>query len=252
MNALYTDNDSFCCKVLRARVADGGLPVGDVLEKNIEEVKADDLAGYEQIHLFAGIGGFGLACKLAGWEGSLLTGGFPCQDISLSGPGAGLSGERSGLWREMVRTIRLVRPRHVIVENVAALLGRGMGRVLGDLAESGADAEWNSLPTGFPFGHRRERTFIVADFMRSRLSQWGNTGSLARNGESVFTRERFASFLASVIPLEKWQDRPLLGRGISRIPHRAHRIKALGNAIVPQVAEEIMRAIKDAKNDSHI
>ena len=241
---LYTDNDSFCCKVLRARIADGSLPEGDVLEKDIREVTTDDLAGYEVIHLFAGIGGFGLAQKWAGWKGSLLTGGFPCQDISLSGPGTGLSGERSGLWRQMVRAIRLVRPRYAIVENVAALLGRGMGRVLGDLAESGADAEWNSLPTGISFGHRRERTFIVADFMCAGLSERGNARPQHSNGAGIFKRERFASILTPAVPREKWADRPLLGRDVPRIPRRAHRITALGNAIVPQVAEQILRAMR--------
>src|SRR5262245_38887752 len=63
----------------------------------------------------------------------VLCGGFPCQDISLAGAGAGLDGERSGLWREFARLIRLLRPKYIVVENVSALLIRGMGRVLGDL-----------------------------------------------------------------------------------------------------------------------
>jgi DNA (cytosine-5)-methyltransferase 1 len=93
----------------------------------------------------------------------VICGGFPCQDISFAGKGAGLAGERSGLWREYARLIGELRPRFVIVENVAALLGRGMGDVLGDLAAIGYDAEWHCIPAsavGAP--HRRDRIWVVA------------------------------------------------------------------------------------------
>ena len=76
----------------------------------------------------------------------VIAGGFPCQDISQAGRGAGIDGNRSGLWREFARIIGEVRPSYVIVENVAALLGRGIGVVLGDLAALGYDAEWHCLP----------------------------------------------------------------------------------------------------------
>jgi DNA (cytosine-5)-methyltransferase 1 len=97
-------------------------------------------------------------------EADVICGGFPCQDISTAGNGAGLAGERSGLWRELLRAIRVVRPRYAIVENVAALLSRGMGTVLGDMAEIGYDAEWHCIPAsavGAP--HRRDRIWIIAD-----------------------------------------------------------------------------------------
>ena len=93
----------------------------------------------------------------------VICGGFPCQDISSMGLRAGIRGARSGLWKAMLSTIRLVRPKYAIVENVAALLHRGMGTVLGDLAESGYDTEWHCLPAlalGAP--HERERIFVVA------------------------------------------------------------------------------------------
>lgn len=75
----------------------------------------------------------------------VICGGFPCQDISLAGKGAGLAGERSGLWRDYARLIGELRPQFVIVENVAALLSRGLGDVLGDLAAIGYDAEWTLI-----------------------------------------------------------------------------------------------------------
>ena len=93
----------------------------------------------------------------------VITGGFPCQDISTAGKGAGIDGERSGLWSEIARLIGEVRPRYAIMENVSALLGRGLDRVLGDLASIGYDAEWHCITAssvGAP--HRRDRIWITA------------------------------------------------------------------------------------------
>lgn len=97
-------------------------------------------------------------------EADVITAGFPCQDISFAGVGAGLAGARSGLYREVVRALRVVRPAYAVLENVAALLSRGLGTVLGDLAEVGYDAEWHCIPAsavGAP--HRRDRVWIIAD-----------------------------------------------------------------------------------------
>jgi DNA (cytosine-5)-methyltransferase 1 len=93
----------------------------------------------------------------------VICGGFPCQDISYAGKGAGLAGERSGLWREYARLIGELRPRYVVVENVSALLSRGLGVVLGDLAELGYDAVWDRV-RAFDIGapHLRARLWIVA------------------------------------------------------------------------------------------
>ena len=93
----------------------------------------------------------------------VICGGFPCQDISYAGLGAGLDGERSGLFFEAVRVVQELRPRIVVLENVAALLTRGLDRVLGTLAEIGFDAEWHCIPAaavGAP--HIRDRVFVLA------------------------------------------------------------------------------------------
>lgn len=100
------------------------------------------------------------------WRGivDVISGGFPCQDISGAGRGAGIDGKRSGLWFHMARIVREVRPRFVLVENSPMLTSRGLGRVLGDLAAMGFDAEWgvvSAADTGAP--HLRERIWIVAD-----------------------------------------------------------------------------------------
>jgi DNA (cytosine-5)-methyltransferase 1 len=93
----------------------------------------------------------------------LICGGFPCQDISNAGKRAGIDGERSGLWSEFARIIRDLRPRYVLVENVAALLVRGIDRVLGDLAACGYDAEWDCIPAAAVGAHHiRDRLFILA------------------------------------------------------------------------------------------
>lgn len=165
------------------------------------------------LDLFSGIGGFSLGLERAGmktvafceidpycravlrkhWPGvpcheditdlefsageaDVVTGGFPCQDISLAGPGAGIAGSRSGLWRELLRAVRVVRPFYAAVENVAALLGRGMGRVLGDLAEIRYDAEWHCIPAGrLGAPHIRDRVIILAyaDTRRGRADSSG-------------------------------------------------------------------------------
>jgi len=104
------------------------------------------------------------------WQGiaQVVSGGFPCQDISAAGKGAGIDGERSGLWGQMARIIGEVRPQYVCVENSPLLVGRGLARVLADLAEMGFDARWGvvgACDVGAP--HRRERIWIVAHAERN-------------------------------------------------------------------------------------
>jgi len=99
------------------------------------------------------------------WRGlvDVVSGGFPCQDISAAGAGKGIDGERSGLWRQMARIISEVRPRFVFVENSPLLVGRGLAVVLGDLAEMGYDAQWGCVSAsdcGAP--HQRDRAWLVA------------------------------------------------------------------------------------------
>jgi DNA (cytosine-5)-methyltransferase 1 len=99
------------------------------------------------------------------WRGcvDVVSGGFPCQDISVAGKGAGIKGERSGMWAHMARIVGEVRPAYVFVENSPALVTRGLGRVLGDLAALGYDCRWTVLgaaDVGAP--HQRDRLWLVA------------------------------------------------------------------------------------------
>lgn len=173
-----------------------------------------------------------------------ICGGFPCQDISVAGKGAGLDGARSGLWREYVRLIGELRPRWVIAENVAQLRTRGLDRVLNDLAAIGYDAEWHCVPASYVGApHRRDRIWIVA----------------YPHGEHDREAIPAAVELSRPANVEQWRDlRAELGRGdalpgassyggilraVHGLPHRAHRLRCLGNAVVPQIPEAIGRAI---------
>jgi len=129
-------------------------------------VEIDQAASKVLAHRYPGVPNHGDITKV-NWSQvepvDVLCGGFPCQDISNAGKRAGIEGARSGLWSEFARAIRALRPGLVVVENVAALLGRGMGRVLGDLAAAGYDAQWCCLraaDVGAP--HGRARLFLAA------------------------------------------------------------------------------------------
>ncbi len=122
------------------------------------------------------------------WAGlvDVVSGGFPCQDISAAGKGAGIDGERSGMWTHMARIIGEVRPRFAFVENSPVLTSRGLGRVLGDLAEMGFDAEWGvlgAIDAGAP--HFRERIWIVAHNPSPGWGAWR-----ARRSDPSGARER--------------------------------------------------------------
>ena len=219
----------------------------------------------------------------------VITGGFPCQDLSVAGKQRGMGeGTRSGLWSEIVRLVGELRPQYVIVENVAALLagpserrGGWFGRVLGDLAECGYDAEWENIPAlalGAP--HRRERVWLVAHSMqvgpRSNLLQCAKPGGAGppvrpvdggpypnvahayshnaqgqqpggtdAEGWSGQVTGSPGPCLASIGRL--WRTEPDVGRVAHGVPDRAHRLAALGNSVVPQIPELIGRAILQAR-----
>jgi DNA (cytosine-5)-methyltransferase 1 len=178
-----------------------------------------------------------------GIEPDCIVGGFPCQDVSLAGSGEGLAGERSGLWRHYARLIGEIRPRYIIVENVAVLLGRGLGTVLGDLASLGYDAEWHCIPASYVGARQlRDRIWIVAYPQRDSLQ-----------GRAHFTqawcRQSRAEQLAGLVQPCAWPTvSGARNRGTGHgIPRGVHRNKQLGNAVVPQIPELIGRAILQAE-----
>jgi DNA (cytosine-5)-methyltransferase 1 len=185
----------------------------------------------------------------------IVAGGFPCADISLSGKGAGLAGPQSALWWEYYRLIDEIRPKYAIIENVAALRSRGLELILGALAALRYDAEWHCIPAcavGAP--HRRDRIWIVA-YPASAQFPGDSRGILRQplwaDAEARPQDLRFANDAAGAVlprPVEQarwWKDEPAVDRvayGISARLDRA-RLRALGNSLVPQIAELTGKAI---------
>ena len=168
------------------------------------------------------------------WRGiaDVVSGGFPCQDISASGAGAGLDGNKSGLWVEMARIVGEVRPEFVFVENSAMLTARGLGRVLGDLAAMGFDARWGVVAAahvGAP--HKRERIWIVAHASEARHNQaWGwNEG--ARRAQQL--PEQCAW----------WKAAPGVPRVADGVAGDVDRLSCTGNGQVPSVAAAAWRIL---------
>jgi DNA (cytosine-5)-methyltransferase 1 len=250
------------------------------------------------------------------WSVDIIAGGFPCQDISTAnGKAEGLDGERSGLFAEIIRVARIIQPRAIVLENVAALYFRGMDRVLGELAQIGYDAEWHCVSAasvGAP--HRRDRVFIIATnagsircnarrpkqslqgvgpygktFVADTDGPYSKRGGLpggisAENpdahgaGTGSRTQEELADTTSQRQPgpgvlgrsehktpdtnrkannairrskgkTLHWLTEPDVGRVANGVPRRVDRLKCLGNAIVPQVAEVVGRRLLELLDD---
>ena len=223
MTTAFCEIDSFCQKVLAKHWP--GVPIYDDVRK--------------------------LDGRTIGVVGSadILTAGFPCQDLSNAGRRAGIDGDRSGLWSHVPRILSELQPRVAVLENVTALLsgdfGKWFQRVLGDLAEVGYDCEWHCIPASVVGAHhQRDRVWIVAHSQRSGLQ-----------GRQIVTAERLSESRKKQLAgfLQPGVGRSLPGSGdcgnVDGIPDRAHRNKAIGNAIVPQVAEVIFRSIQQAEKE---
>jgi DNA (cytosine-5)-methyltransferase 1 len=205
----------------------------------------------------------------------VLCGGFPCQDISGAGLKVGIGGSRSGLWSEYARLVRELRPRYVLVENVSALLARGLDVVLGDLAAIGYSAEWGCIraaDVGAP--HLRDRLWLVGypdhegepvepvDAEARRLPKLADADTFGRNG---WPRVFGPGWWRELEDCGWWQSESGV-RGVAdglsggmdggvvmqpstlavgRVANRGRRCAALGNALVPQIAEWIGRRILD-------
>jgi len=176
----------------------------------------------------------------------LLAGGFPCQDLSVAGKRAGIDGERSGLWSEYARLIGELRPRYVLIENVSGLLANEpMRRVLGDLSALGFDAEWHMLPASkFGAPHERSRVWTIAYSIGSRLQGFIVEGGSIRSPE-VQTSAKFGNRIVSCFGWWKDFGDLRVGDGFHDRMDRS-RVRSMGNAIVPQVAEWIGRQIIEA------
>ena len=165
---------------------------------------------------------------------NIISGGFPCQDISIANTNAtGIKGKRSGLWSEMYRVIRYVRPEYVIIENSPMLLVRGFEQVLFDLSKIGYDAEWHSIPASAVGAHHaRDRIWVVA-----------YPAGPDQHDRIIRRRDILCGREADV-----WGAFDCArARMVDGFSNRPHRLKALGNAVVPQIPELIGRAILSAQ-----
>ena len=209
--------DRYAASVLMARQNDGCLPPFPI---------------WDDVRTFDG----------RPWRGrvDVVSGGFPCQDISAAGQGAGIEGARSGLWGEMARIIGEVRPRFVFVENSPMLTARGLGRVLGDLAALGYDAQWGVLgacDAGAP--HQRERIWVIGTLADAEevLSNGGNDDAAGRMGQPLSESRNSdgAPPVAYSNGKRWWEVEPDVGRVAHGVAARVDRLACLGNGQVPAV-----------------
>lgn len=205
------EQERFCQKILRKHWPDANI---------YDDVRAVGAHNLEQV--------------------DIICGGFPCQDISNAGLGRGLDGEKSSLWFEMLRVICELRPRVAVMENVPAITFRGLPRILGGLSAAGYDSEWKIISARETGAfHLRKRMFVVAYSSGQRLERCKNqeiTRILGPWREEQFTRLLSSQWKLG-IPTKS-------NSGIhDGIPGRMDRLKALGNAIVPQCSELLGRYI---------
>ena len=216
--------DPYCCSILRARRDDGWFPWLRVHEQDIRMFDPSEYTGRVDI----------------------VSGGFPCQDVSSAGKGAGIAGERSGLWSEFARVLGVVRPRFAFIENSPLLSRRGLHVILSDLAALGYDAEWQVISAAqVSAPHKRERIWILAhsqlyglqDCVKERAetaAAWG-----PRHGDNTQGRKAqppirsLADGVAHELVPGWWESEPSIGRVAAGVPNRVSQIKALGNGQVP-------------------
>ena len=246
-NHFCSDIEKYAIDLYKLRFPDS-IQLGDITKIDFEKLKKD----------FSGE-----------W---IITGGFPCQDISVAGKGRGLIDEktgektRSGLWFDYWRAIRVLRPKFAIIENIGALVRRGLATVLENLTEIGYNAEWQDIRAedmGAP--HRRERIWIIC---------YTNTNSINEKQQERRIQSKSKKFIRSntrnvcrEVPntmqygrkkqkwniktknaykqkCNWWKVEPSVGRVVNGVSNRVDRLKELGNAIVPQIAELLFNQIK--------
>ena len=213
------------------------------------------------------------------WRGivDVVSGGFPCQDISVAGNGDGLDGERSGMWREMARIIGEVRPRFTFVENSPMLVTRGLERVLADLTAMGYDSRWGVVSASeIGANHRRERIWIVGKlansnsgsiktFCKPRIleksdfegeanryahgSSKKNVGNTKGTGFTpcIERQRQRESWRTSIGSSQWWSFEPNVDRVADGVAARVDRLKAIGNGQVPLCAATAWRILSEQK-----
>jgi DNA (cytosine-5)-methyltransferase 1 len=245
----YNEFDPFAAAWLRELIKEGLIPDGEVDERSIVDVDGKDLKGFTQCHFFTGIGGWSYALELAGWEPTrpVWTGSPPCQPFSVAGNKKGQDDERH-LWWAFFKLIRQCKPATVFGEQVAAAIRtEWFDDLQADMENEGYATAMAVLPAcsvGAP--HKRERLFFVSHSIDSRqsTSTWRRSGS--ESSESRYNPWGSCSVAECrdgkqrPIPIE-----PTLFPLANGIPNRVGLLRGAGNAIVPQVAAEVIKAYMD-------
>jgi len=235
----YNEIDKACCYWLEALMKADVIPAGHIDSRPIQEVKPEDLDGYTHLHFFAGIGGWAYAARLAGWPDDLelWTGSVPCQPFSLAGKKQGFDDSRH-LWPDFFRLIRARRPSVVMGEQTSSAPGYAwLDRVVADLDGEDYSCRATDIPAcsvGAP--HIRNRLWWVSHPNEDYRYRRGGTVQVWRPGcaKAMAGNIREQSF--------EWpaESRPVaVAHGISS---RVAKLSGFGNAIVPQLAAEVMRA----------
>lgn len=241
MTSYYNEIDPFCAQWLRNLIDAGELPPGDVDTRSIVDVRPDELAGYDQVHLFAGIGGWGLAARLAGWpdDRELWTASCPCQPFSAAGKRSGVDDDRH-LWPHVVRLATARRPAVWMGEQVAAAVGlHWLDGVRADMEAIGYACRPAVLPAcAVNAKHRRDRLYLVADAERNEQPRQepriGATGRVGRIEQPVAWHG-------------DWQDAFAVFRALDDgLPRCVEATDAARNAIVPSLAAEVIAAYMEA------
>jgi DNA (cytosine-5)-methyltransferase 1 len=242
----YNEIDPFATAWLQNLMSAGHIPKGDVDTRSIEDVTPGDLDGYTQCHFFAGIGGWPLALKLAGWPDSksVWTGSCPCQPFSTAGAGTGFTDERH-LWPAWFHLIRECRPDVVFGEQVRAAIKHGwLDLVSADMESEGyaiGAAVLGAHSVGAP--HIRQRLYFVANPSSERGARLRTTDCVGevRQGRQDWPMDLQQVYASPYTPGAS-HPQPLLRRGVDGISARVGRLRGYGNAIVPQTAAAFIRA----------
>jgi DNA (cytosine-5)-methyltransferase 1 len=224
MTSYYNEIDPYAAQWLRNLIDAGHIAPGDVDERSIVDIDADDLRGYTQCHFFAGIGGWSLALRLAGWpdDRPVWTGSCPCQILSSAARGRNVADD---LWPVWLPLIAAKRPREIFGEQVAHK-GAWLDRLCDDLDPLGYEIGAAVLPAvSIGKDHTRPRIYFVGHADRDRKSGMRINGEMAR-----LSWDR--SEPGGLVPSDGLSSRMAV-------------FSAFGNAIVPQVAAEFIMSVSD-------